>query len=288
MDDSGLLALHRLPTGSHWSFAAATSRPSESELRACGFPGSVWASPQEPPPGTVRNLLLLLHGLGDAPRAFAALGRKMALPETAALALRAPLPLPAGLDGTAWHESFDADGGLLGAKPALQSLARDCRGRLLALLELLGAHGWPPHRVFLFGFAQGGVAALDLAVHAPSRLGGVVSVCGHLLGEAPPGAVAAAAAATPVLVLAGGRDEQTPIAEARRRFARLQRALAASRLAELAAMPLRMAGSEREMRPVMEFFAEHLELGFGQLEDDPSVLRLDRVGPDGVLHASAS
>ena len=49
------------------------------------------------------------HGLGDAPRAFAALGRKMALPETAALALRAPLPLPAGLDGTAWHESFDAD-----------------------------------------------------------------------------------------------------------------------------------------------------------------------------------
>jgi len=36
---------------------------------------------------------------GDQPAGFASLGRKMALPETTALALRAPLPLPAGLPG---------------------------------------------------------------------------------------------------------------------------------------------------------------------------------------------
>jgi hypothetical protein len=37
---------------------------------------------------------------GDQPAGFASLGRKMALPETTALALRAPLPLPAGLPGS--------------------------------------------------------------------------------------------------------------------------------------------------------------------------------------------
>ena len=80
---------------------------------------------------------------------------------------------------------------------------------------------------------------MDLAVHAPSRLGGVVSVCGHLLGDLPvpvasapttpnatPSTTTTTAAttttttttttnATPVLLLAGGSDAQTPLAEAR-------------------------------------------------------------------------
>ena len=179
MDPCRLLALQQLPTGSQWAWEV--TRPSEAELRACGFPGSEWALPVDP--RGARNLLLLLHGLGDKPAAFAALGRKMALPETTALALRASLSLPAGLPGHAWHESFAADGSLLATPAAARSLERDCRRRLLALLQLLSRHGWPPHRVFCLGFAQGGAAALDLAAHAPSRLGGVVSVCGHLLGE---------------------------------------------------------------------------------------------------------
>lgn len=116
MDASRLLKLQQLPAGSQWAWAA--TRPSEAELRTCGFPASEWASPVEPQAASpaepqARNMLLLLHGLGDQPAGFASLGRKMALPETTALALRAPLPLPAGLPGHAWHESFTEDGGPL-------------------------------------------------------------------------------------------------------------------------------------------------------------------------------
>lgn len=116
MDGSRLLKLQQLPAGSQWAWAA--TRPTEAELRTCGFPASEWASPVEPQAASpaepqARNMLLLLHGLGDQPAGFASLGRKMALPETTVLALRAPLPLPAGLPGHAWHESFTEDGGPL-------------------------------------------------------------------------------------------------------------------------------------------------------------------------------
>lgn len=268
------------------------SRPTAEALAAVGFAGSEWSSPAA---ACSRNLLLLLHGLGDAPRAFARLGQQMALPQTTALALRAPLPLPAGLDGAAWHESFTTDGDLVGAADAACSLALDCRPRLLALLRLLDAHGWPAHRVFLLGFAQGGAAGLDCAMHAPSRLGGVVSVCGHALpgsgqqsleggdggGEASP-----RTSQTPVLLLAGSADAETPPGEAHKRLARLQRRLSSARLHAVADMGMRMPRSEAEMRPVMAFFAEHLELSCAGLEDDPTLLRLDRVGPGGALHVS--
>ena len=299
-----LLTLERLRTGTRWAFAdpKATTAPSPSHpapeaLAAIGFAGSEWSSPAA---ACSRNLLLLLHGLGDAPRAFARLGHQMALPQTTALALRAPLPLPAGLVGAAWHESFTSDGDFVGATDAARSLARDCRPRLLALLRLLDAHGWPPHRVFLLGFAQGGVAGLDCAMHAPSRLGGVVSVCGHaLLGSAQQspegggggdggggGETAPPARQTPVLVLAGSVDPEIPPDEARARLAQLQRRLPSAQLHAVAGMGMRMPRSETEMRPVMAFFAEHLELSSAGLEDDPSLLRLDRVGPEGTLHVS--
>ena len=63
-----LLELHcrdELHPHSRWAWRSHVARtpPSESALAACGFRGSVWA------PGIERdaaNLLLLLHGLGDA------------------------------------------------------------------------------------------------------------------------------------------------------------------------------------------------------------------------------
>jgi hypothetical protein len=113
---------------------------------ACGFAGSVWA------PHTRRdnaNLLLLLHGLGDSPAAFARFAAQLALPMTSALALAAPLPLPVGLPGGMWHESFEPDGALIdgtrrGERRRISSLASATRVRLEALLSLLeSGSGWP-------------------------------------------------------------------------------------------------------------------------------------------------
>ena len=241
-------------------------RPMATELAGCGFAGSNWV---EGPPGA-RNMLLLLHGLGDTPAPFARLARTMALPETSALALRAPLPLPADLDGYMWHDSFDDEGDLL---PAEACNLANARASLQALLSMLERCGWPSHRVFLLGFMQGGQVALDLALHLSVRLGGVVSVCGHLAPEqlTPP---LVPSLQTPLLVITGTNDESTPLAAARRSFAALQTCAGRSAVVRLSEIEGRAIGSEREMRPVMEFFAENLELHISALENDPSIIRV--------------
>ena len=162
----------------------------ESRLQSFGFGGSTWL---DPPSSSEQpaNILLLLHGLGDTPAPFLRFARAMALPQTAVLALSGPLPLPGGLDGKAWHESFEEDGSLIRPLPhevrRRRSLIKHSREPLCSLLNLLQENDWPPHRVFLFGFSQvtlvtvscqvcgtttflgfpqGGTAALDLAMHA--------------------------------------------------------------------------------------------------------------------------
>lgn len=52
-------------------------------------------------------------------------------------------------------------------------------------------------------------------------------------------------------------------------------------------MAMRMIGAEHEMRPVMEFFSQHLALGLASLEQDPDLIRVDSVGADGVVHTSS-
>ena len=66
----------------------------------CGFGAASCFAPS--PDGCDENLLVLLHGLGDSPANFSALGTKMALPQTAVLALAAPIALPFGFGG-AWY-----------------------------------------------------------------------------------------------------------------------------------------------------------------------------------------
>ena len=126
---SSLLELRENPSRWVWAAAAARVPPTAVALSRCGFRRGVWADglPRDAP-----NLLLLLHGLGDAPDMYARFGAKLALPQTSALALAAPLPLPLGIEGGAWFESFEADGRLIdGADASDQrrplSLARDAR-----------------------------------------------------------------------------------------------------------------------------------------------------------------
>lgn len=270
-------------------------RPTAHELTEAGFPKSVWV---EGPAGS-RNLLLLLHGLGDSAAPFASLAQKMILPETSALALQAPLPLPAGLDGHMWLPSFTDDGELL--LPTASSLA-DIRGRLVHLLTVLEGFGWSSHRIFLFGFSQGGVVALDLALNISRvRLGGVVSVCGHLMSlqevrpPEPPAAVGSGSKTsgggtrgsdagrevsrvqTPILIIAGTHDTQIPLVAARQSFAELRSWMgcdAEVALAEIDGKGHGMISSEAEMRMVMEFLAAHLELHSAALENDPSIIRV--------------
>eukprot|EP00316_Scyphosphaera_apsteinii_P012893 CAMPEP_0119305988 /NCGR_PEP_ID=MMETSP1333-20130426/6845_1 /TAXON_ID=418940 /ORGANISM="Scyphosphaera apsteinii, Strain RCC1455" /LENGTH=229 /DNA_ID=CAMNT_0007309187 /DNA_START=472 /DNA_END=1161 /DNA_ORIENTATION=- len=225
----------------------------------------------------------------------------MALPQTAAIALCAPIALPAGLEGHMWHESFESDGQLIrasaGERRRLSSLQQEARTSLQALLKLLERAGWPAHRVFLLGFAQGAAAALDFALHCGCRLGGIISVCGLLLEEylheeEAVALLAQSAAAprreTPLLVL---ESVLTPQRQAL--FELYQRALCGGRAVPPKSTRLckaieiggtgAMPSSPEEWQPVMAFFAEHLELTAPGLESDPTLQRIIAVGKAGEL-----
>ncbi|KAH9829261.1 uncharacterized protein C8Q71DRAFT_718508 [Rhodofomes roseus] len=143
--------------------------------------------------GTDENLLVLLHGLGDTHVPFGKLGNQLKLPQTATLALRAPEQIPFLYEQAfQWYTSFDPLGELLeqpNPTPALDLLDR-------VLAHLTGDCAWPPGRIHLFGFAQGGTVAAEYTLrwwraelerqradagYALRPLGTVVSVSGSLL-----------------------------------------------------------------------------------------------------------
>ncbi|KAF7792941.1 hypothetical protein EIP86_004044 [Pleurotus ostreatoroseus] len=111
--------------------------------------------------GTDENLLILLHGLGDTQKPFARLGKSLKLPQTATLALRAPDLIPFLYEEAyQWYTSFDPLGDLLSnpnPTPAVELLVR-------VFTYLTQECAWPPERIHLFGFAQGGTVTAEAGV----------------------------------------------------------------------------------------------------------------------------
>lgn len=142
--------------------------------------------------GIDENLLILLHGLGDSHRPFAALGQRFALPQTAVLALSAPLEVPLTDGGGAWFTAFDDDYELIQPTPGDRRREESLQATLgvLALLlqRLQALRGWLRRRIHLFGFSQGGTLALHLALQGAGlgRLGSCTAVCASLLPELLP------------------------------------------------------------------------------------------------------
>ena len=106
------------------------------------------------------NVLLLLHGRGDAPETFARLASSLNLPRTACVALAGTRALPFDLPGREWFPRED----LITAEPIdwrLDAQRRradavvDAARRVADLVDAL-APRFPSERVHVFGFADGG------------------------------------------------------------------------------------------------------------------------------------
>ncbi|KAL8280142.1 hypothetical protein RQP46_007472 [Phenoliferia psychrophenolica] len=141
------------------------------------------------------NLLILFHGLGDTKAPFASLAKSLNLPQTATLSLQGPQRVPL-LEEEAyqWWHSFDELGELIPNPNPTPTLAT-----LIAFLTHLttpspAGPGWPPSSIHLFGFAQGGSCAAQLALawsltpppasrSASHDLGSVVTVSAPLLSH---------------------------------------------------------------------------------------------------------
>ena len=245
------------------------ARPRRVRGQRDGPPASAWCAETlfSPCPEQLESpsaLLVLLHGLGDGPESYAMLGKRMALPETAVLSLQAPHSLPLGLGGRSWFEYFESHGDFIEPTPQerrrLRGLA-DTRAQLERLVDTLVAGGWSRRDIFFLGFSQGAITAIDLAIHSTKeRFGGVVAISGIALVEEDFAGVRSSH--TPILATHGLSDE---IDEARRQFDRLRKALAdagSEAPVHWKEFPKghEMITSEPEMRAVMEFFAQHLDL----------------------------
>ncbi|GFH07208.1 abhydrolase_2 domain-containing protein, partial [Haematococcus lacustris] len=118
--------------------------------------------------GLDTNLLLLFHGLGDRHTPFAALDAKLALPQTASLALGGPLEVPESDGGRAWFVTHEEEGWepiqpRPGETRRLRSLDRTTRLISDLLSRLVDSGRWRYNQLSLFGFSQGGTLALEVA-----------------------------------------------------------------------------------------------------------------------------
>lgn len=222
------------------------------------FPSSLQLTVTPPLSSAPRNanVLILLHGLGDTFAAFTALGRQLALPETVCISLQAPTPLPFELGGFHWGDDivFDQSSGGIdmdtGFSKAVKTIKHDC-------LEegLIQKCGYTFREILLFGFGQGGMAALAAASSIDQELGGTVSVGGPL-----PASNTTATKATvgsnpsPIMVLGGSSN--TMITRSA-----IQSLRASFKIVEYNKWDRPgdgMPRSREEMLPIMRFFARRL------------------------------
>ena len=248
-------------------------------------PGAVYTL-DDGPKGGARNLLVLLHGLGDSDTNFIEFGRRLALPDTAILAIRAPLPLPLGL-GHAWVPSFEEDGEMIkpsrGERRRIIGLEKASEG-VIAVLEACWRAGYERDRSFLVGFSQGGLVAVDAG--AKAKVGGVVGMSGSTLPEAE---VDKDVGSVPMLITHGIMDN---VVEARECFGRLKGECVRWKEYKKG---LETPKTEAEVRDLMEFMAPLMSgaaSGAGGMEaygpdvvevKDPSVIRQVLSGMAGKI-----
>jgi hypothetical protein len=113
----------------------------------------------DPPKGhQPTNVLLLLHGAGDTAAPYAALARTMALPNTLAVALAGPLPLPETGGGRLWFHIFDAEFNLLpphAYEPRRVASLAAAAAAVEELVDALHSHGWGYSHIHLLGASFG-------------------------------------------------------------------------------------------------------------------------------------
>jgi hypothetical protein len=97
------------------------------------------------------HLLLLLHGIGDTDANFSAFGAELQLPQTAVLAIRAPIPL---LDmGFTWFDVLTPAGDVCFDSPDAIASLWETSAAMLPLLQRVQqrcvCRTFPPHRIFV-------------------------------------------------------------------------------------------------------------------------------------------
>ncbi|KAH4965334.1 hypothetical protein HBI18_074060 [Parastagonospora nodorum] len=220
------------------------------------FPASVVLDIVPPPtsqPPT--NIFILLHGLGDTHAPFAKLGQQLNLPETACIALQAPNGLLLDVGGYQWGDDLvmDQSNGELDMDTGFKSATRLILDRVIRDV-LMEKCGYKAREIVIFGFAQGGMAGLQVAAEFEgSELGGVVSIGGGLSHSLPLKALEKKCK-TPVLVCRASRGSKVTDSA----VSKLKDAFEYVEVKDWKRNGDGMMTNREEMMPIMQFFARRL------------------------------
>ncbi|KAF2276448.1 alpha/beta-hydrolase [Westerdykella ornata] len=220
------------------------------------FPSSLTLSITPPPSAQhPTNILILLHGLGDTNASFTKLGQQLSLPETACIALQAPNPLPFDLEGFHWGDDliFDQQTGAMDVDTGFKTSTRIVVDKIIKD-GLISKCGYRAREIMIFGFAQGGMVAVQAAAeYDGEELGGVISIGGPLSLSAPLTALQKKSK-TPLLVIKSSKGSAITDGA----IARLKDAFEFVEVKEWRKNGDGMPSSREEMLPIMQFFARRL------------------------------
>ncbi|KAK9324153.1 Alpha/Beta hydrolase protein [Lipomyces orientalis] len=147
-----------------------------------------------PPPVRIdlTHAILLLHGIGDTINPFTILATRLNLPRAVVIALQAPKPMPFELGGFHWGDdivfskdltsaSGSSDDDEILSPDAEFSTSRKFLGDIIEQVLEKKCGFVAAKNVILWGYGQGGMAALDIAA-CRMNLCSVISVGGWLPG----------------------------------------------------------------------------------------------------------
>ncbi|KAI4232702.1 MAG: hypothetical protein LQ352_008308 [Teloschistes flavicans] len=210
------------------------------------------------------NVLIMLHGLGDTKESFAKLAGQMQLPETVSISVQGPQPLPFGLGGFAWGDdfTFSESSGTMDYDTGFERSSRIIKEEIIEK-ALIQSCGYKPRNILLFGFGQGGMAALASSIALETELGGVVSIGGPQPSSISSHGDGTPKNQTPILVLGGSSNtliHQSALTHLKKAFHHVEY-VKWSRSGDS------MPRSTEEMKPIMKFFARRLQSRSGIPED---------------------
>jgi phospholipase/carboxylesterase len=155
-------------------------------------------------------LMIVLHGRGDSLESFATIKDELQISEMNYLLVNAPRAYDGGFS---WY-AFEPNQKL----GILKS-----RAKLLKLLQELALLGWPPNKIFFYGFSQGALLSCDLAMFAPQAFAGIIAISGYIyFFEEWKKSLRASAFQTPWLVTHGINDDALPVIRTREQIQNLK------------------------------------------------------------------
>ncbi len=113
------------------------------------------------------KLVLVFHGLGDSLNGFLWLPSELNLDELSYFFVNAP---DSYFGGYSWYDFMDDSGpGIIRSRPLI-----------FHLIDELCAQGVKTENLFLFGFSQGSLMAMDVGLRLEHKLAGVCGVSGYV------------------------------------------------------------------------------------------------------------